>query len=78
VATWSLFKRRSWWATAALASAVLGVLVLIPYWVAAHAAGETTPRFTVLIHALGCARVFLLLLTRGLRTWVDRHVMSGR
>jgi hypothetical protein len=78
VATWALFKRRSWWAMAALASAVLGVLVLIPFWIAADAAGETTPGFTVLIHALGCAGVFLLLLTPGLRAWVDRHVMLGR
>jgi len=56
---------------------VLGVLVLIPYWVAAKAAGETTPWLAVLLHALGCAVVFALLLTPALRTWVDRHVASG-
>ena len=78
VATWGLFKRRPWWATTALASAGLGVLVLIPFWIAAHAAGETTPGFTVLIHALGCAGVFLLLLVAPLRAWVDRHVTAGR
>jgi len=78
VATWGLFKGRRWWATAALASTVLGVLVLIPYWIAASAAGETTPWFTVLVHLLGCAGVFLLLLVPPLRAWVDRHVTSGR
>jgi len=78
VATWGLFKRRSWWAVAALASTVLGLLVLIPYWIGAHAAGETTPWFTVLVHVLGCAGVFLLLLVPPLRAWVDRHVTSGR
>jgi len=78
IATWALFARRSWWAGAALASAVLGALVLIPYWVAAHAAGETTPWFNVLIHVLGCGGVFLLLLTPRLRAWVDRHVKAGR
>jgi hypothetical protein len=78
VATWGLFKRHPWWPAAALASTVLGLLVLIPYWIAAHAAGETTPWFTVLVHVLGCAGVFLLLLVAPLRAWVDRHVASGR
>ncbi|MDF2977758.1 MAG: hypothetical protein K0S40_2486 [Actinomycetospora sp.] len=78
IATWALFTRRHWWAGAALASATLGTLVLVPYWVAAHAAGETTPWFNVLIHLLGCAGVFLLLLTPRLRAWVDRHVTAGR
>ena len=54
VATWGLFTRRSWWATAALASTGLGVLVLIPFWIAAHAAGEITPWFTVVVHARLC------------------------
>lgn len=78
VATWALFRRSSWWTTAALASTALGVLVLIPYWVAAHAAGETTPWFTVGVHVLGCAGVLVLLLTPGPRAWVDRHVAAGR
>jgi hypothetical protein len=78
VATWGLFRRSSWWAAAALASTVLGVLVLIPFWIGAQSSGETTPWFTVLIHALGCAGVFLLLLVPSLRAWVDRHVASGR
>ncbi len=78
VATWGLFRRSSWWAATALASTVLGLLVLIPFWIAAHAAGETTPGFTVLIHVLGCAGVLLLLLVPPLRAWVDRHVSSGR
>jgi hypothetical protein len=78
VATWGLFQHRPWWATIALASAGLGLLVLIPFWIAADAAGETTPGFTVLIHAVGCAGVFLLLLIAPLRAWVDRHVAAGR
>jgi peptidoglycan/LPS O-acetylase OafA/YrhL len=78
VATWALFKRRAWWAAAALASTVLGMLVLIPYWIGADSSGETAPWFTVLVHVLGCAGVFLLLLVPSLRAWVDRHVASGR
>ena len=52
--------------------------MLIPVWIAADAAGETTPGFTVLIHALGCAGVFLLMLVAPLRAWVDRHIAAGR
>lgn len=78
VATWGLFRRSSWWAVASLASAVIGVLAMVPYWIAAHASGETTPWFTVLVHLLGCVGVFVLLLVPSLRAWVDRHVASGR
>ena len=77
VATWGLFARRSWWAPAALVSTAVGVLALVPFWIAAHASGEITPWFTVLIHALGCAGVLLLLLVPTRRARVDRHVMSG-
>jgi hypothetical protein len=76
-ATWGLFQRASWWETVAIASAVIGVVVLIPYWIAAHAAGEPTPAFNVFIHALGSAGVLVLLLVPSLERWVSGHVMSG-
>ncbi|MCU1606465.1 MAG: hypothetical protein JWP46_2930 [Modestobacter sp.] len=76
VATCGLFARHSWWEAAALASAVLGLLVLIPYGIAVHGAGEPTPWFHLLLHALGCAGVFLLLLVPVLEAWVNEHVMS--
>lgn len=77
IATSGLFQKASWWEVVALASAGLGLLVLIPYWIAAHAAGETTPWFNVLIHAVGSAGVFLLLLVPALERWVNGHVMTG-
>jgi hypothetical protein len=77
IATWGLFHRSSWWQGAALASAALGVVVLIPYWFAASHAGETTPEFTVLIHALGDVGVFALLLVPTLEVWVNGHVAAG-
>ena len=40
VATWGLFTRQAWWEAVALASAVLGLIALIPYWLAAQAGGE--------------------------------------
>ncbi len=52
-------------------------MALIPYWIAAHHAGETNPWFVVLIHALGGAGVLVLLLVPSLERWVDSHVMSA-
>lgn len=77
VATWGLFQKASWWEGAAISSAVLGAVVLLPYWLAAHQAGETTPGFNVFIHALGSAGVLVLLLVPTLERWVSSHVMSG-
>ena len=77
VATWGLFRKASWWEGAAVTAAVLGVVVLIPYWLAARHAGETTPEFNVFIHALGDAGVFILLLVPKLEHWVSGHVIAG-
>lgn len=77
VATSGLFWRTSWWEAAAIVSALVGAVVLVPYWFAAHGAGETSPGFNVLIHAAGSAGVLLLLLVPRLARWVDSHVMSG-
>jgi hypothetical protein len=76
LATWGLFQRKPWWETTAIASAMLGVVALVPYWVAAHQAGEMTPWFTVLILALGSAGVLVLLLVPRLERWVNSHIMS--
>jgi len=40
VATWGLFKRASWWDETAIGSAILGLVVLVPYWIAAHNSGR--------------------------------------
>jgi hypothetical protein len=78
VATWGLFINGAWWELTALGSAVLGVIVLVPYWLAASHAGETTPGFNVLIHLVGDAGVFVLLLVPALEQWVSAHVVAGR
>ena len=77
VATWGLFTRASWWEAVAVASAVLGAVVLVPYWIAAHSAGEVTPWFNVVVHAVGDAGVLLLLTVPALELWVQDHVARG-
>ena len=69
--------KTTWWEPAAVASAVLGALVLVPYWIAAHRAGEPSPWWNVLIHAVGVAGVFVLLLVPQLERWVSGHVNAG-
>ena len=43
VATWGLFHRDSWWMTLAIGSAVVGLVALAPYWIAAERGGEPAP-----------------------------------
>ena len=79
LATWGLFTRHHWWEAAALGSAVLGLIALVPYWIAAHGGGEAAGAATwnAFVHVLIAAGVFVLLLVPQLERWVDHHVMSG-
>jgi hypothetical protein len=76
-ATWGLFTKAGWWEAVAVLAAILGFVVLIPYWLAASHAGEPSPGFNVLIHALGSVGVLVLLLVPSLERWVDGHVLAG-
>lgn len=77
VATWGLFRRVSWWETLAALSAVVGLAVLVPYWVAATESGVANPAFDVVIHAAGSAGVLVLLRVPRLEHWVHAHVAAG-
>jgi hypothetical protein len=77
-ATWGLFRKAGWWEAVAVVAAAAGFVVLLPYWIAASHAGESNPAFNVVIHALGNAGVFILLLVPSLEHWVDGHVLAGR
>lgn len=77
IATWGLFQRSTWWEPVAIGSAVLGLVAVLPYWIAAARANETAPAFNALIHVVGSAGVLVLLLVPTLERWVDSHVMSS-
>lgn len=77
IATWGLFTRQSWWEVIAIGSAGLGLITLVPYWIAAVSGGETvgTTAWNAFVHVLMVAIVFVLLLVPPLERWVDQQVM---
>ena len=79
VATVGLFARQSWWETAAISSAVVGLLALVPYWFAGTQGGEPTGTvaWNATVHVVMVAGIFTLLLVPQLERWVQHHVMSG-
>ena len=77
VATWGLYQRSGWWLPVAVVSSVVGLVTLVPYWLAASRSGETTPGFNVLIHAAGSVSVLALLLVPSLQRWVQAQVMGS-
>ena len=79
VATWGLFARGAWWEAVALGSAAVGLVALVPYWVAAIDGGETveTVIWNAFVHVVMVAGVFSLLVAPPLERWVDHHVMGG-
>lgn len=76
-ATWGLFTKAAWWEQVAVAAAIVGLVTLVPYWIAAHLSGEVTPWFNVAIHAVGAVGVLVLLLVPVLHAWVSGHVLAG-
>jgi hypothetical protein len=77
LATWGLFSRHAWWEPVAIGSAVLGLLVLVPYWIAASRVDEPGTGMNLFVHVVGSAGVLVLLLVPQLERWVDSHVMTG-
>ena len=79
VATVGLFTRQSWWEWLAVGAAAVGLVALVPYWLAADRGGQAlgTTAWNVFIHVLMVGGVLVLLLVPQLERWVDGHVMSG-
>ena len=77
VATWGLFLRANWWETLAAVSAVVGLVTLVPYWIAADSSDVANPVFDVVIHVVGIAGILVLLRVPRLEHWVHGHVATG-
>jgi hypothetical protein len=53
VATWGLFRQAAWWDSLAIAAAILGMVTLVPYWLAAQPSGDPGRWMNALVHILG-------------------------
>lgn len=77
VAAWGLFRDTNWWELLGVSCAVVGLVTLVPYWIAAHGSGVANPAFDVVIHATGSLGVLVLLRVPRLEHWVHGHVVTG-
>jgi hypothetical protein len=77
VAAWGLLRRTDWWEPLAVTCALIGLVTLVPYWIAAGGSGVANPLFDMVIHAAGSFGVLLLLRLPRLEHWVHGHVATG-
>jgi hypothetical protein len=67
---WGVFKEASWWQPVAIMSAIVGLIVLIPYWIGASALGVANLWTNLALHALGSVAVLVVLLAPPTHEWL--------
>ncbi len=77
-ATWGLFSRHAWWETVATIVALVGIVAVVAFCIAAYSAGENAGGVTLnaVLHVLMVAGILVLLRVPQLEQWVDQHVMA--
>ena len=77
VAAWGLFKDQGWWVSVAVASGLIGVASVIPYWIWALPTAEgNRPQMieNLIIHLAGGAVVAIVLLVPTTQRWLTSHL----
>ncbi len=72
-AAWGVFKDQGWWVPVAVASGLIGLASVIPYWIwALPTAGGNSSQMieNAIIHAAGGATVGLVLLVPTTERWL--------
>jgi len=67
---WGVFREASWWEPIAIVSAIVGLIVLIPYWIGASSLGAANIWTNVVSHAIGSVAVLVLLLVPLAHAWL--------
>jgi hypothetical protein len=67
---WGVFKRASWWQPIVIVSAIVGLIVLIPYSIGASLLGVANIWTNVALHAIGCVAVLVALLLSPAHEWL--------
>ncbi len=82
LAAWGLFKATSWWERVASAGAIVGLVTLVPYGIAASSTGVSGPGLNSAIHIAGSAAVLLVLLVpaleRRMQAWLSGAGRRGK
>jgi hypothetical protein len=75
---WGVFKGQSWWETAATASAIVGVLAVIPYMIGLTQldAGfsDSGVQINIAMHVVGSALVLGLVLLPAAHEWFTERI----
>lgn len=64
------FRNTSWWEPIAIVSAIVGLIVLIPYGIGASSLGVANLWTNVALHALGSVAVLVVLLVPPAHAWL--------
>jgi hypothetical protein len=67
---WGVFKEASWWQPIEIMSAIVGLIVLIPYWIGGSSLGVANLWTNLALHALGSAAVLVVLLAPPTHAWL--------
>jgi hypothetical protein len=76
-AAWGLYKATTWWRELALGGSIVGILVLVLWWLAVGSlSGVTNLAANLGLHAIGIAAMVGLLLVPSLGKGVDRRLVG--
>jgi hypothetical protein len=67
---WGVFKQASWWQPIVIVSAIVGLIVLIPYSIGASLLGVANIWTNVALHAIGSVAVLIVLLVAPAHEWL--------
>jgi len=74
VAAWAVFKQYSWWGPVTLASAVIGLVAVIPFvvglWQTGVGFADPGVQINLWLHLVGSAAAVAVVLLPGLHSWV--------
>ena len=78
IAAWAVFKQYSWWETAALLSAIVGLVAVVPFIVGQSQLevgfGDLSVQINLWMHLLGSAAVIAIVLLPAAHDWVTRRL----
>jgi hypothetical protein len=78
IAAWAVFKEYAWWEMAALVSAVVGLLAIVPFGVAQSqldvGLGDLGVQINLWLHILGSATVIAIAVLPTAHEWLERRL----